>query len=129
MRGDGLNRHLRGPGVDLEVSSMERELETETTAAATEPPITTVAVAPEPEVCDYSLVGQPCEEGSTCVIDTTECCGELYDTGVVGGDPYGRPIQFTPQYPFSSTTGFTLCFYRLKMLLSLSSTRIPGVPL
>eukprot|EP00984_Skeletonema_dohrnii_P012223 scaffold4939_cov95-Skeletonema_dohrnii-CCMP3373.AAC.4 len=36
------------------------------------------------------------------------------------GDPYGRPIQFTPQYPFSSTTGFTLCFYRLKMLLSLS---------
>eukprot|EP00984_Skeletonema_dohrnii_P000455 scaffold157_cov80-Skeletonema_dohrnii-CCMP3373.AAC.2 len=55
---------------------MERELETETTAAATESPITTVAVAPEPEVCDYSLVGQPCEEGSTCVIDTTECCGE-----------------------------------------------------
>ena len=40
------------------------------------------------------------------------------------GDLYGHPSQYTPQNRLSSTTGFTLGFYMLKMLLLVSCSQV-----
>ena len=102
------SRHLRGPGVELEVSPVvERKLPpgssqgcenggsnssngqpckgeitaittTMTTVAAETTAITTATAKPPSDVCEAGIA---CAQDSTCVAGTTECCGqELFNT-------------------------------------------------